>query len=296
MAAAVALCAVAAPMTACGRDGPPIRSAPSASTNPGFHPGVRYAHLGDSFAAGSGIDPIVADSPAMCLRSRLDFGQLVAARHPTGFGDSAFADMSCAGAGTADLSAAQYFGVPPQAGVLGPATELVTMMIGGNDGRLFADAVAQCSALAGRDVAGAPCGQVHEAQVDAQIAGTIAPALSGAVALVTRRAPRARVLVVGYPRLLPPRHGCYPTMRIAAGDVDYLNRVQLRLNGAIAGAARAHRATYLDLWSASRGHDACAPPGQRWIEPMLRSRIRTTVHPNAAGQRAIAEAVLAALN
>ena len=74
-------------------------------------------------------------------------------------------------------------------------------------------------------------------------------------------------------------------MRIAAGDVAYLDDLQVRLNRAIAAAATTGGATYVDTWSASAGRDACAPPDRRWVEPMVGARTRTTVHPNAAGQR-----------
>ncbi len=283
---ATALCALAVVLAACGRAAGPLPSTTGTA-------GARYAHLGDSFAAGSGIDPTVADSPAMCLRSARNFGQLIAARR--GWGPPAFADVSCGGATTANLDTAQYLGVPPQADALGPATELVTMLIGGNDGRLFADAVADCGALAPGDTVGDPCRRAYGAQFDREVADTVAPALRGAVALVARRAPHARIVVVGYPRLLPPTGGCYPTMRVAAGDVAYLNDLQIRLNRAIAAAATAARADYVDLWAVSRDHDACADPDRRWVEPMVGARTRTTVHPNAAGQRAIADAVSAAL-
>ena len=297
---AAALLVVGALTTACTRGDPQpeVTTQPEVST-------ARYAHLGDSFAAGSGIDPTVPDSPAMCLRSQLNFGQLIArglhdgtiaARSRLrGLGAAEFADVSCGAATTADLTVAQYFGVAPQADVLGPSTELVTLLIGGNDGRLFADAVKACSAVAETDVDGDPCRRSSGARFDDEVATTIAPALVDAVALVKRRAPNARLLVVGYPRILPARGGCYPVMRIAAGDVAYLDDLQVRLNRAIAAAATTGGATYVDTWSASAGRDACAPPDRRWVEPMVGARTRTTVHPNAAGQRGIADAVAAAL-
>ncbi|GAB09655.1 putative esterase [Gordonia araii NBRC 100433] len=283
------LCFLAGAVGCGGREGA-AESSPSSAPSAD---GVRYAHLGDSFAAGSGIDPIVEDSPAMCLRSQRNFGRLVAQRR--GIAPADFADVSCGGATTANLTVEQYQGVPPQVEALGPATELVTIMIGGNDGKLFADAVAGCVEIAQQDLAGDPCRRGYGAQFDDEVDETTGPALREAIGLLVRRAPGARILVVGYPRLLPRRTGCYPTMPLATGDVAYLNELQESLNRAIAGAARAHGATFVDLWRASAGHDACAAPDQRWIEPLRGSRIRTTVHPNAAGQRAMAGAVLAAL-
>ncbi|MFT4201948.1 SGNH/GDSL hydrolase family protein [Gordonia sp. (in: high G+C Gram-positive bacteria)] len=278
-------------LSACGgHDQPSV--APPSSTG-AVSGGVRYAHLGDSYAAGSGIDRIIEDSPAMCLRSQENFGQLLAARR--GYVGADFADVSCGAATTANLTAEQYFGVPPQVDVLGPRTELVTIMIGGNDDRLFADAVADCGSVAAGDPAGDPCRRARGGEFDARIADAVAPDLDDAIALLRQRAPRARIIVLGYPRLLPERGGCYPQVQIAAGDVGYMNAVGERLNTAIAAAAGRHGATYVDMWAASVGHDACAGPDHRWIEPTRGSRIRTTAHPNAAGQRAMADAVDRAL-
>ena len=61
-------------------------------------------------------------------------------------------------------------------------------------------------------------------------------------------------------------------MRIAAGDVAYLDDLQVRLSRAIAAAATTGGATYVDTWSASAGRDACAPPDRRWVEPMVGAR------------------------
>ena len=62
---------------------------------------------------------------------------------------------------------------------------------------VFADAVNACSAVAETDVDGDPCRRSSGARFDDEVATTIAPALVDAVALVKRRAPNARLLVVG---------------------------------------------------------------------------------------------------
>ncbi|MFT3901039.1 MAG: SGNH/GDSL hydrolase family protein [Gordonia sp. (in: high G+C Gram-positive bacteria)] len=284
---AAAGCAVAMAVAGCspGDDGPAPSAAPV---------GARYAHLGDSYAAGSGIDPIIPDSPAMCLRSQLNFGQLLAKAR--GYTGADFADSSCGAATTANVTATdQYFGVPPQVEVLGPRTELVTLMIGGNDDRLFLDVVSDCGSVAGSDPTGDPCRRGHRGEFDERIDDVVAPAVDDAVATVRERAPNAKLLVVGYPRLLPADHGCYPQVGVASGDVAYVNELLQRVNRALRAAAEAHDAVYVDTWSASVGRDACESPERRWIEPTQGSRIRTTAHPNAAGQRGILAAVEAAL-
>jgi hypothetical protein len=51
----------------------------------------------------------------------------------------------------------------------------------------------------------------------------------------------------------------------------------------------------VDTYAPSQGHDACAAPASRWLEPLLPSSPAAPLHPNAAGERAMAVAVLAAV-
>ena len=52
--------------------------------------------------------------------------------------------------------------------------------------------------------------------------------------------PSARVLVVGYPAIVPNSgDGCWPVVPFAYGDVPYLRGVELELNAMLAGGGRA---------------------------------------------------------
>ena len=76
-------------------------------------------------------------------------------------------------------------------------------------------------------------------------------------------APNARVLVVGYPAIVPNTgDGCWPVVPIAFGDVPYLRGVEKELNAMLATEAAANKATYVDTYTASIGHDACEARGQ----------------------------------
>jgi hypothetical protein len=48
---------------------------------------------------------------------------------------------------------------------------------------------------------------------------------------------------------------------------------------------------YVDTYTPSIGHDACAAPSARWIEPLIPAAPAAPMHPNAAGQQGIADAV-----
>ncbi|GAA3951244.1 SGNH/GDSL hydrolase family protein [Gordonia caeni] len=261
-------------------------ASPSASPAPAG--GTAQVHLGDSFAAGTGLQPLVEGSPYPCLRAQGNFGQLLAER----FGRD-LTDVSCAGATTDDLRGSQYDGTAPQLDALSPRAELVTLMLGGNDGDVYATAVGECTRLGRTDPSGDPCrravGDTLLKRLDAQTR----PALEEGLREVVRRAPNARVLIAGYPAILPAAGGCFGQVPIAAGDIAFMNRLQQRLNDVVETAATAAGAAYVDLTEVSAGHDACAAPSQRWVEPVTGGP--ASLHPNARGQRGIAAAVAARL-
>ena len=249
---------------------------------------VRLVNLGDSFASGTGVRPLVEDSPIFCLRSSRNFAHIVAAEE-----DYDLVDVSCAGADTADLTDAQYEGVPPQLDALDGDTDVVTVMIGGNNEGTYGRAIDLCGQAAEADPLGAPCTERHGRDLIDPVDRDIYPAVREAVRRVRSKAPSADVLLIGYPWLVPEDGGCYPEMKVAAGDLALLRRLQVAVNDAGRRAADEEGARFVDMLPPSAGHDACAGP-QRWIEPMTTSG-PGRLHPNAAGQEAIAEQVRKAL-
>jgi hypothetical protein len=114
---------------------------------------------------------------------------------------------------------------------------------------------------------------------------------------IAERAPNADVYVVGYLPILPEDGvGCWPTLPIAWDDVPYLRAKQQELNAMIAAEAQAAGATYVDAYSAGIGHDACAPPAIRWVEPAVPASPAAPVHPNLFGMIGTADAVRTALS
>jgi hypothetical protein len=84
-------------------------------------------------------------------------------------------------------------------------------------------------------------------------------------------------------------------MPVAEGDVPYLRGVQATLNDAVRRAAAATGTTLVDMNRVSTGHDACRPIGVRWVEPVLQGSNAVVVHPNALGERKMAEQAMQAL-
>ena len=60
-------------------------------------------------------------------------------------------------------------------------------------------------------------------------------------------------------------------------------------------AAGRARATFIDTYTPSIGHDACEPPVIRWVEPAVPASPAAPVHPNLFGMQGMAAAVEAAI-
>lgn len=246
----------------------------------------RYVNLGDSYSAGVGLEPLAVGSPAVCRQAQTNHAHLLA-----GVMRYQLTDVSCSGAKTQDFFSAQNAQSSPQLDALDRTTDLVTMMIGGNDNDVFGTSLTACSQLGlATSGQGSPCQDRYGASFETTITTKTYPALVEAFKAVRTKAPKAKVAVIGYPRLMRETGSCFPQMPIAAGDVAYVNSLQTTLNTAIANAAAATGVTYVDAYAASSGHDACKPVGTRWVEPVIGSVTKEKAHPNQLG-----EAVLAAL-
>lgn len=264
-----------------------IGSAVPAAAQPRHARYESYAALGDSYASGPLI-PTQVD--ANCLRSDHNYPSLTAAR----LRPAAFADVSCSGATTAEMWQAQGTN-PPQLDALTRRTTLVTVQIGGNDIG-FGSIIRTCAGLAATDPTGSPCTKYYNSGGTDQLQQNIqltAPKIAAVLDAVHHRAPRARVVVVGYPDLMPEDGiGCRPAVPFADGDFAYLRDTEKRLNAMLSLQARASHATYVDTYTATIGHDMCKAPADRWIEPLTPASPAAPAHPNALGEQAMAAAVL----
>ena len=253
----------------------------------------RYVALGDSYSAGPLVP--ITDVAGGCFRSDHNYPSLVA----RALGVRTFVDVTCSGATTADLTGSQAgFGgatVPPQLAALNRGTDLVTLGIGGNDLDLFSTVISTCTGLRAKDPAGSPCARRLAAQgPDLQAATTtIAVNVTSALREVRRRAPRATVVLVGYLRLAPQRGTCR-ALPLARGDYRLGRQVSQSLDRALRRAAHRTGTRYVDMYAASRGHDICS--ARPWVNGKETVQGRALAyHPLAAGMRADAARVLAAL-
>jgi lysophospholipase L1-like esterase len=256
----------------------------------------RYVALGDSFTSAP-LVPNQGGLPLGCLRSDQDYPSLVAAAiHP-----SSFTDVSCYGAATTAMTSSQKalnVSKPPQLDALGPADTLVTVQVGGDDIGVGHIATA-CSTLSITDPFGSPCTRHYTEGGTDQLAQAVertAPKVASVLRAIAHRAPHARILLVGYPVILPATGGgCWPEVPIAGGDVPYLRSVENQLNAMLATEAAQNGVTFVNTYTPSIGHDACQKPSVKWTEGLIPTSLAVPFHPNARGEQAMARDVLAAL-
>ncbi|WP_127479304.1 SGNH/GDSL hydrolase family protein [Nocardioides pantholopis] len=256
---------------------------------------IDYVALGDSYSAGPLVPAQRAD-PLGCLRSTNNYPAFLAGY----FDVASYVDKTCSGAQTADLDRRRQKTIlpgprpRPQVDALSVETDLVTIGIGGNDHKLFGSMIKVCGKVAELAPKGAPCRRHFTTKrgVDTKLrdATRIRKPVVRVLRAVARRAPRAEVYVVGYPRLLPQKGTC-KAVKFAAGDYRWGNRVERRLNKSLRQAAARTGATYVDLYPVSRGHDACAGK-EAWVNGSTLNPLRAAdFHPFLRGMRGAAQEI-----
>lgn len=236
-----------------------------------------YVSLGDSYVSGPLILPPAFGAPLDCLQSARNYPHLTA-----GALGLSLHDVSCSGATTSDFTEAQYSDQPPQFNALSSSTGVVTVGIGGNDNNLFLGTLETCGAEDLIFPFGTPCKATYGNKLSEEIKAD-GPVVGGALHQIHVLSPSAKVLVVGYPDILPQSGNCWPTVPLTTGDTAYLNNVEKELDSMLASEAAANGAVFLDTYTPSIGHDACKSASTRWVEPVLPESDAFSVHPNEKG-------------
>jgi lysophospholipase L1-like esterase len=253
------------------------------TTAPPLKPRI-YAALGDSYAAGEGLAPFEADS-GDCHRSPQGYPRFVATQE-----GSTLDFAPCTGA-TIDM----VVRAGGQLSTVDPQSDLVTVTVGGNDVG-FAEVVGGC--LIDAD----PC-----SNLDAQVEGSLAklgPKLEAAYRQIKAQAPKARLLVVGYPQVVAdpakvPFDTCaavntpLPGRKITADEATWLRQKGDRLSDVMSAAAKAAGASYVDVAADFAGHEACG--ADPWLTGVVLTNLFASFHPTVAGQAELARLVTRAL-
>jgi len=237
----------------------PASAAPTAPAN-------KYVALGDSYAAGQGGGDYV-DS---CLQSPNGYPALLDAVK----GTNLLRNVSCSLATTGDVTTTQLSS-------LNRGTTLVTLTVGGNDLNV-AGVAAVCASA--DPVA---CGNAISTAGALLYSGELAARLATTYSQVAAAAPKAHVVVTGYPLLFAPS---------ADPLIAQLNEATMALNETIQGVVAQAQSTrpnssieYVDVSAAFAGHAI----GN--VDSWVNFTGPDAFHPTPAGYQAYAEAIQAAL-
>lgn len=246
--------------------------------------GAKFVAMGSSYAAGPGVgapDP----SGAACQRSSSNFAHLVAAhRHLD------LVDVSCSSAVTENILVHGQHGLPAQIEAVTPDTKLVSILIGGND----IDYVGDLLGLSCRDTGGADCHVADRSDVERRIAALPA-SLDRVVAAVRRRAPAARIVLIGYLPAVPATgSGTCAALPLKPEDAARVRGVAVRLAQIIGGAAQRNNTGIVRATMVGAGHDVCS--GDPYLAGFRPARNPgwpgpVAYHPNQAGMTRIAAAL-----
>ena len=233
---------------------------------------LQYVALGDSYAAGQGTGSYLNS----CLQSDEGYPGLLDARKHLHLR----ANASCTGATTFDV-------VETQLSALNKGTRVVTLTVGGND-----LSVASIAAACASGPSPACQTAINTAlSLLATPPGVLAGRLASVYAAVAAAAPRAVILVTGYPYLFEPPAANDPN----AATIVAINNATTALNATIQRTVTAARSAglntqYVDVTTAFAGHGIGSPV------PYINATGPDAFHPNDAGYAAYAAAVSSALS
>ncbi|GKQ41707.1 SGNH/GDSL hydrolase family protein [Streptomyces sp. A012304] len=191
--------------------------------------------------------------------------------------------------------------VPPQSEAVGPDTDVITVGVGGNT-LGFADILDKCTRLGGEaEGAGTPCKEALAAGIPARLK-KVSQEYDRMLTVLHKRAPKAKILTVGYPTIVPQntsKCGWADITKfgtITQGDLDWLRQDVLEpLNETIEKSTSTQEAaSFVDLYDSSQRHSVC--DDDKWVEGFVTPPDQLSlVHPNAHGHRNAADHVGQAL-
>ncbi|MGH3716889.1 MAG: SGNH/GDSL hydrolase family protein [Micromonosporaceae bacterium] len=222
---------------------------------------VPYTALGDSYTSGLGTRYYYSDGTS-CYRSPYAYPVIDASRL-----GATLTFAACSGARTYDVRDRQL-------GSLTSATRYVTVQVGGNDAG-FSSVISQCAK---------PWPYTCWTEINNAnnfIRNTLPGRLNELYSRIRARAPYARVVVVGYPRIFNGEQ-CNAVSRISPGEQTELNKTADLLSTTTQGRAQAAGFSYVDTRSRFIRHAVC--DDVEWINGASYP-VNESYHPNRAGHR-----------
>jgi lysophospholipase L1-like esterase len=220
-----------------------------------------YVALGDSYSSGVGTRTYIDDGTS-CQRSTYAYPWLVA--QAKGY---SLNFRACSGATVSSVTNNQL-------GALSSSTNYVTLSVGGNDAG-FSSVLTECAKpgwMSNCD------GKINTAQN--YINNTLPGSLSTLYASITSKAPNAKVVIVGYPRLFNGED-CNAGTWFSPSEETRLNQTADLMNSKLSAAASAKGFAFANPTNAFIGHAVCGNP--EWLNG-LSNPISESYHPNTTGQ------------
>ena len=219
-----------------------------------------YVALGDSYSSGVGTRTYINDGTS-CQRSTYAYPWLVA--QAKGY---ALNFKACGGAKVSDVTATQL-------GALSTTTNFVTLSVGGNDAG-FSNVITECA----KPGWASDCdGKINTAQ--SYINNTLPGSLSTLYASIKSKAPNAKVVIVGYPRLFNGED-CNAGTWFSPAEETRLNQTADLINAELSAAASAKGFSFANPTNAFIGHAVCDSP--EWLNG-LSNPTGESYHPNTTG-------------
>lgn len=277
-------------------------------SGPRGEPVHKYVALGDSYASLASINLGFrgATHEQFCQRSPDNYPAALVAELEI----AEFVDASCQGAKIPEMTGPRHevpndpssATVPPQFDALAADTDLVTISIGGND--IGFAPISFC--LGGAMLAGGSESSTCATRLEQRLRPdfeALPAQLDAVYAEIRRRAPEATIVATGYmPLLAAPdiapgvdvAESCPAIEPLSVADRRWAVDAIAELNGIIEAAAHRNGVVYA-LPSDVVKHSGCARPDRRWVDFDGTATRAQPMHPTAAGQRAMAEAIAAAV-
>lgn len=167
-----------------------------------------------------------------------------------------------------------------QLGPLNSTTGLVSITIGGNDAG-FSDVMTTCVVSSDSDCVN----RVNQAESFAQ--NTLPARLDAVYNAIRAKAPNAKVVVLGYPRMYTLNVFCVGLSDTKHRKIDEAADV---IDNVIASRAAAHSFVFGDVRSTFSGHELCS--GDDWLHALVASPSWESYHPTATGHSSGYYAVL----
>jgi len=241
---------------------------------------VQYVAMGDSVAGGIGAGSPTANSADGCWADDAHTARVTNSNlaYPKRVASALGAHLDFKAFCGANVKAART----QQTQTLNRDTDLVTVQVGANDFG-YADVLSFCYLW------NPPRTDECNRRINliaSKFASELPTRLNSLYRTIKRKAPNAKIIVVGYPQIVRTTStwicggdGALPTSTHRA-----LNRAGNVLNSVLAARASAHGFTFVDPRARFKGHEVCGDP--QWINGLTLPLVES-FHPNATGQQAL---------